>query len=174
MDSHGLANFCSVLYLVNQSCWLFVTPWTHQAPLYMGIFQVRTLEWVAMLFSGGSSQSRDRTQVSHIAGRFFTIWATREALLTSIRCQKNHNTLTQKIWRYNNYNLILFSLTKETCIKELISRVIRVVTNRQQVLGPDSVAKWLIPTGFWKTVFGLLEQPSTEIPGIIPLHLGPP
>ena len=33
-----------------------------------------------MLFSRGSSQPRDRTQVSHIAGRFFTIWATREAL----------------------------------------------------------------------------------------------
>ena len=29
--------------------------------------------------SRGSSQPRDRTQVSHIAGRFFTIWATREA-----------------------------------------------------------------------------------------------
>ena len=31
-------------------------------------------------FSRGSSQPRGRTQVSHIAGRFFTIWATREPL----------------------------------------------------------------------------------------------
>ena len=37
------------------------------------------LEWVAMPSSRGSSQPRDQTQVSHIAGRFFTIWATREA-----------------------------------------------------------------------------------------------
>ena len=34
---------------------------------------------VAVPFSRGSSQRRDRTQVSHIAGRFFTSWATREA-----------------------------------------------------------------------------------------------
>ena len=38
----------------------------------------RILEWVAFLFSRGSSQPRDRTQVSHIAGRFFTSWAIRE------------------------------------------------------------------------------------------------
>ena len=44
-----------------------------------GILQARILEWVAMPSSKGSSQPRDRTQVSHIAGRFFTIWATREA-----------------------------------------------------------------------------------------------
>ena len=43
-----------------------------------GIFQARVLEWVAISFSKGSSQPRDRTQVSHIARRFFTIWATRK------------------------------------------------------------------------------------------------
>ena len=42
------------------------------------ILQARILEWVAIPFSGVSSQSRDQTQVSHIAGGFFTIWATRE------------------------------------------------------------------------------------------------
>ena len=41
--------------------------------------KARILEWVAFPFSRGSSQPRDRTQVSHIAGRFFTSWATREA-----------------------------------------------------------------------------------------------
>ena len=44
-----------------------------------GILQARILELVAFSFSKGSSQTRDRTQVSHIAGRFFTSWATREA-----------------------------------------------------------------------------------------------
>ena len=43
-----------------------------------GILQVRLLEWVAIAFSRGSSPSRDRTWVSYIAGRFFTIWATSE------------------------------------------------------------------------------------------------
>ena len=37
-----------------------------------GILQARILEWVAFPFSRGSSQPRDRTQVFHIAGRFFT------------------------------------------------------------------------------------------------------
>ena len=44
-----------------------------------GIFQARILEWVAIPFYRGSSQPSDRTQVSHIAGRFRTVWATREA-----------------------------------------------------------------------------------------------
>ena len=45
-----------------------------------GVLQARILEWVAVPFSRGSSQPRDRTQVSRIAGGFFTSWATREAL----------------------------------------------------------------------------------------------
>ena len=44
----------------------------------MGILQARTLEWISMTFSRGSSQPTGWNQVSHIAGRFFTIWATRE------------------------------------------------------------------------------------------------
>ena len=44
-----------------------------------GILQARILEWVVIPFSRGSSQPRDQTQVSRIAGRFFTSWATREA-----------------------------------------------------------------------------------------------
>ena len=44
-----------------------------------GILQARILEWVAFPFSRESSQPRDQTQVSHITGRFFTSWTTREA-----------------------------------------------------------------------------------------------
>ena len=40
-----------------------------------GIVQARILEWIAISFSRGSSWPRDQTQVSCIAGRFFTIWA---------------------------------------------------------------------------------------------------
>ena len=49
-----------------------------------GIFQARVLEWVAISFSRGSSQSRDWTWVSRIVGRCFTIWATREVPNTGI------------------------------------------------------------------------------------------
>ena len=41
-----------------------------------GIFKARVLEWVAISFSRGSSQPRDQTQVSCIASRCFTVWAT--------------------------------------------------------------------------------------------------
>ena len=44
-----------------------------------GILQARILEQVATPTSRGSSPPRDQSQVSHIAGGFFTIWATREA-----------------------------------------------------------------------------------------------
>ena len=43
-----------------------------------GILQVRILQWVAISFSRGSSQPRDQTQISCIAGGFFTIWTARE------------------------------------------------------------------------------------------------
>ena len=43
-----------------------------------GILQARILEWITFPFSGVSSQPRDQTQVSFIAGWFFTSWATRE------------------------------------------------------------------------------------------------
>ena len=44
------------------------------------------LEWGAIPFFRASSQPRDQTQVSRIAGGFFTIRATREALSDIIRC----------------------------------------------------------------------------------------
>ena len=65
---------------VIQSCPTLCDPiLDHQGPLSTGILQARILERIAMPSSRGSSQPRGRTQVSHIAGRFFTFWATREA-----------------------------------------------------------------------------------------------
>ena len=63
------------------------TLWTAgcQAPLSTGILQARILEWVSMPSSKESSQPRDQTQVSHIAGRIFTIWATGKNSLRHIQ-----------------------------------------------------------------------------------------
>ena len=71
-----LLNKCSLKVKVAQSC-----PTLCDSVDYTvhGILQARILEWVAFPFSRGSSQPRDQTQVSCIAGRFFTSWATREA-----------------------------------------------------------------------------------------------
>ena len=49
-----------------------------------GVFQVRILKWIAISFSRGSSQPKNRTQVSCIAGRFFTNWAMREGRIVTI------------------------------------------------------------------------------------------
>ena len=58
---------------VTQSCLTLYNPMTI---LQVRILQVRILEWVAVPFSKGSSQPRDRTQVFSSAGGFFTSWAT--------------------------------------------------------------------------------------------------
>ena len=56
--------------LVAQLC---LTLCDSTAPLSMRILQARMLQWVAMPCSRGSSQLRDQTQVSRIAGGFFTV-----------------------------------------------------------------------------------------------------
>ena len=43
-----------------------------------GIFQAKVLEWIAISFSRGSSRPRNRTWLSRVAGRWFTVWATRD------------------------------------------------------------------------------------------------
>ena len=71
--------FCCFSYCVKvkaaQSCPALCDPINYTI---RGILQARILEWVAFPFSRGSSQPRDWTQVSCIAGRFFPSWATRE------------------------------------------------------------------------------------------------
>ena len=55
---------------VAQSCATLCDPMNYTVH---EILQARILEWIAMPSSKGSSQPRDRTQVSHFAGRFFTV-----------------------------------------------------------------------------------------------------
>ena len=63
-----------------------------------GILQARILEWVAVSFSRGSSQPRDRTQVSNIAGRRFNLCTTREAPVYSYaKCQTEFQGLQSTV-----------------------------------------------------------------------------
>ena len=55
-----------------------------------GIFQARVLEWIAISFSRGSSWPRNQIRVSRIAGRCFTVLATREAPLPTIPSYNSH------------------------------------------------------------------------------------
>jgi len=66
---------------VTQSC---PTLWDPMDYTVHGILQARILEWVGFSFSRGSSQPRDKTQVSHIAGGFFTSWTTREEIRVGV------------------------------------------------------------------------------------------
>ena len=68
---------------VTRLCWTLCDPMDCAVH---GILQTGILEWVAVPFSKGSSQPRGQTQVSCIAGGFFTSWATREALWREGRC----------------------------------------------------------------------------------------
>ena len=84
---------------------LFATPWTvdyHTPGIFHGIFQARVLEWVAISCSRGSSRPRDRTWVSCIVGRCFTIWATREVSAVATFNQLFSSVVSQDSNIYNH------------------------------------------------------------------------
>ena len=79
--SHGPQTFSNLSYIFSVSHSVMSNSlWPHgpSGSSVHAILQARVLGWVAISFSRGSFQPRHWTQVSHIAGRFFTIWATRE------------------------------------------------------------------------------------------------
>ena len=98
-----------------------MTLWTvaHKAPLYMGFSRQKYWSGLLFPFPKGSSRPGDQTWVFCVAGRFFTIWATREAHLRS-QCwiiffkKRLHNdiTLNLKILTINSlqgFNSVQFS-----------------------------------------------------------------
>ena len=104
--------------LATQSCLTLCNPTDYKPPgsSVHGILQARILEWVAMPFPGGSSWPRDQIRVYHIAGRFFTIWATKEApyfrwtgLIYSFESDDTH-----KLYRDH---LLLFHPTDDACLR---------------------------------------------------------
>ena len=76
---------------VVQSCPAFCDPMDYSPPgsSVCGTLQAGILEWVAIPFSRGPSWPRYRALVSHIAGRFFTIWRHQESP------QLSHNFIIQ-------------------------------------------------------------------------------
>ena len=75
-----------------------------------GILQARIMEWVAIPFSRGSSQPRNWTQVSCIAGRFFTIWATWESL--------NYTHTHTYIYTHTYIHIFLLETHKKSLIRK--------------------------------------------------------
>ena len=95
-----------------------------------GTLHVRILEWVAILFSRGSSWPRDWAWVSCIAGRFFTIWATREAHL-----YKWKHTIETQTYHTLVYQTALISPT--------ITKDIKSVECKIMGQGSSLVVQWL-------------------------------
>ena len=84
MEKNDFLHFESeVQVLVAQSCPILCDPIDCSLPgsSVHGILQARILEWVPIPFSRRSFWPRDWTKVACTAGRFFTVWVTREALL---------------------------------------------------------------------------------------------
>ena len=95
---------------VAQSCLTLCDPMDYKVH---GILQARILEWAAFPFSRGSSQPRDRTQVSRIAGGFFTSWVTRDTLKTR-HPEKNYFSgcqLPNSVCIWHSFIFIILKLT---------------------------------------------------------------
>ena len=101
-----------------------------------GILQAIVLEWAAIFFSRGSSQPRDWTQVSHLAGRHFNLWASREALvMLTVWISVSPNEITYFIGLFfgrkamTNLDSILKSqhITLLTKVRKIKARVFPVV-----------------------------------------------
>ena len=89
---------------VAQSCLTLSNPMDCSLPgsSVLGTSQARILEWVAISFSRGSSWPRDRTQVSCIAGGFFTTEPPGKALVALGGSQNSHASRTSTGWRAPN------------------------------------------------------------------------
>ena len=107
--------------LVTQSCLTLCksTDCTTPGSSVHEIFQARILEWVAIPFSRESSRPKVQTWDSRTAGRFFTIWATREALLES------NIVIFSSVSEGNSYSFFSFLFFKSRTNHELLCQVLR-------------------------------------------------
>ena len=99
-----------------------------------GIFQARVLEWVAISFSRGSSQPRDRTWVSSTAARRFTVWATREAK-NRLQLQCSAYQDTHDIFHKTGTN------NSKVCMESkrpwIVKAILRKNNNAENITQPD-------------------------------------
>ena len=109
-----------------------------------GIFQARVLEWVAIAFSRGSSWPRDRTWVSCIVGRRFTVWANREVFQTQFRNAASYQQIKK------THTLIILQVYKP------IVRIFhfKIYLSQKPKMTPQKIKKLSIQLGF-KDVFQL-------------------
>ena len=134
-----------VKVLVISHVWLFVTPMDGSPPgsSVYGNLQARILECVAIPFSRGSSQPRDWSQVSHTAGRFFTIWAwILGKWLHWLSCKEAATDSIRMWYTWMKFILLLQKLT--TCCQVLPSWCLcNIATVCSQIREIKIGKKWL-------------------------------
>ena len=130
-----------------------------------GILQARILEWVAISFSRGSSQPRDWTQVSCIAGRCFNLWATREAQTWWEGTQKLNAfaSRSENIWNLmiKPINIICWSLLL-FWIWELFGPTVSLVADPCGQVDPGSTGRSTWEHWWWPSS---AKMEKNELPG---------
>ena len=122
-----------------------------------GFSRPRILEWVAMPSSRGSSQPTDWTQVSLIAGRFFIVWAIREAQSIHVAWWKSPTT-ESKSWKHRHCRSSGQFPDKRTLI-------------RLTVVGAGIWRTWVstLVAYFWTWIFWATAAPHNFTPYFLPL-----
>ena len=133
-----------------------------------GIFQARVLEWVAISFSRGSYWPRDRTWVSCIAGRRFTIWATREALKI---LPQNHSSKVSVHWHLAFFTVQLsywymttgktIALTRRTFVSIVMSLFLKMLSRLAITFLPRSMH--LLISWLQSPFEVILEPPKNKV-----------
>ena len=114
-----------------------------QLCLTLRILQARILEWVAFPFSRGSSQPRHWTQVSRIAGRVLTSWATREAPQTAGLSLFPHSSGD---WKSEIRVAAWLGFVEDPCSLEDGSVLTMCSQNEDKNLSPRLLIKTLMPS----------------------------
>ena len=100
------------------------------------ILQARILEWAAIPFSRESSQPKDWTWISSIAGRFFTVWATREAIWELPKCDVD--TQSEKI--------LLEKMTPIDLLKAGMPQTFNLLKKKKRAISAKwNAIKWDMP-----------------------------
>ena len=121
----------------------------------------------------GSSQPRDQTQVSHMAGRFFTVWATRECCKDISIINEIYCGYTAYSWKYSYlcifFNLHIYILIVWHTGRNLEYRVtwVRIPSNPEPACMLSCFSVWLFATAWTvacpgSSVHGILQARIVE------------
>ena len=170
---------CSILYLMGEERSMifkehvvlvvshFVIPWTVGMPgsSVHGILQAIKLDWVIILFSRKCFPHRDKTQVSCIPGRFFTIWApgksSQKAWVSGNAPLRNRDH--DNWWAFSNYTSSLprFSESpRSVCVLSHFSHVPLFAT-LWTIAHQAPLSLGFSKHNYWN---GLLFPPSGDLP----------